>query len=886
MPLTIKQGTMRIKNDDEYIGIDTVAETTTQQQVAAIQAAGTTNVGNVNTAGSTQVAAIEAKGVETRASIPDDYTELSDSVADLKGAIDDTVDIIGTGVEETITHTGGDTKSFNIPLVTGIKYTFQNNISNSITINARKADSTSVQIINSLASNKSADYIPEEDFVQIYFYSANSGTVSITSDSLIQKVNGGLNEKTDKTTFNDFAGEVVYGINKQFVHSGGDTYSFEFNFKLGKTYSIKNGTNAAITIYVLEEDGTTWTKIVENLASNATFTFKPQEDYTSFKFYSSAGGTVTITSDSDIEILTKRITADEGNVKNKANVAIFSEEYLQQELKTVQGGKRLNADGTLVNYGSSSYNTSRYLNVNYGDLIVINGVYNGAMIPVAGYSDRDTSTVTELYDGSAQKSTERQIITYKIKNTATRYILVCSAEGGSADFAVNCKTYIYPMDGYTNDLIVRDFANRFPNALSKANRFVSKVLNGDDVTICLLGDSITEFTNQTKNVNPSALPPCMERKNWCYHLWNNMNKNADMIARRSDYPDFFTFGGTFTTPTDADNSFTWNTVKSNDANAYFSFGWDLSEYEKTNIVTAITSEQATTITISVLSSGVATNNLVEIYIPSSDEWVEANAHNITNLRLSGADGNKLGGYCLRYKMRRKSGATGDIQIKVQNTTGSDYLVFWGVEQWNGQGVFIENAAYGGYATYELEDGNISNVKMRYPDLVLFELPLINNFDDRYQLSDSKGTLMNDFQDYIWGDRSGNTNALSLKNISNDWEDFEVVAIIPHWRKQYMNGNLFRRTINSHAVTYTALECWNAVKSLFVTHDDISVIDMSAAIKWEAEKRGYTLEQCYDGDAANDMKSVKKFCQDTVHLNDLGSLIYGVYISACFDNLVQ
>lgn len=116
MPITIKQGLMKVKDtNNEYIGVDVVAETATATQVSAIQAAGTTQVSAVNTAGSTQVQAVEDKGDEVLASIPADYTELSDEVDNLKSAsmlqtetIPDTVQTIAfdsSGNVQSIVHT-------------------------------------------------------------------------------------------------------------------------------------------------------------------------------------------------------------------------------------------------------------------------------------------------------------------------------------------------------------------------------------------------------------------------------------------------------------------------------------------------------------------------------------------------------------------------------------------------------------------------------------------------------------------------------------------------------------------------------------------------------------------------------------------------------------
>jgi hypothetical protein len=67
MPITIKSTELKYKNPStgEYQGIDAVAERTTSEQCALI----------------------EAKGAETIASIPSDYITLANNVSDLNGAI-------------------------------------------------------------------------------------------------------------------------------------------------------------------------------------------------------------------------------------------------------------------------------------------------------------------------------------------------------------------------------------------------------------------------------------------------------------------------------------------------------------------------------------------------------------------------------------------------------------------------------------------------------------------------------------------------------------------------------------------------------------------------------------------------------------------------------
>ena len=74
MPVTIKTANMKYKNSNgEYVGINAIAETKIEEQIAAIQSAGTIAMNSV-----------QAKGVETLATIPDDYTELNNKIESVK----------------------------------------------------------------------------------------------------------------------------------------------------------------------------------------------------------------------------------------------------------------------------------------------------------------------------------------------------------------------------------------------------------------------------------------------------------------------------------------------------------------------------------------------------------------------------------------------------------------------------------------------------------------------------------------------------------------------------------------------------------------------------------------------------------------------------------
>ena len=84
MPVTFKSANVKYKNSQgQYVGVNTVSDNTTADQIAAIQAAGATNQQNVNTAGAAQITAMQNKAAEIEQSWPSDYSELTDAVDDM-----------------------------------------------------------------------------------------------------------------------------------------------------------------------------------------------------------------------------------------------------------------------------------------------------------------------------------------------------------------------------------------------------------------------------------------------------------------------------------------------------------------------------------------------------------------------------------------------------------------------------------------------------------------------------------------------------------------------------------------------------------------------------------------------------------------------------------
>lgn len=108
MPVTIRNGQVKIKGTNGYVSVDTLADSTTASRIAAINAVGAEALGNIQDEGAAQVAAIEQKGEDVLADIPADYTELSDAVSELNSALTLLEDVIPDTVQTIVFDSSGN----------------------------------------------------------------------------------------------------------------------------------------------------------------------------------------------------------------------------------------------------------------------------------------------------------------------------------------------------------------------------------------------------------------------------------------------------------------------------------------------------------------------------------------------------------------------------------------------------------------------------------------------------------------------------------------------------------------------------------------------------------------------------------------------------------
>lgn len=437
-------------------------------------------------------------------------------------------------------------------------------------------------------------------------------------------------------------------------------------------------------------------------------------------------------------------------------------------------------------------------------------------------------------------------------------------------------------------------SNRFPHALDKAPQFKLKLsAQVEDINILILGDSLFGAIDlcQGNVLNLSNLPPACVTKTSYFHIWNNVVKNKPIYDRYDSSLNAFTeLVGSWSAVDNFWDSPDWTaeyrgkgslTRWTNTANASFRFSWDLDSFEKLNLITRKDIYGTTTATISI-SSG---NGSVEI-LNDAGSWVEANGF-VMDLYIDPSIATDGSGYCQslsnwRYRMRRASSGSGPITVTVTKPNDSSRLFYWGTERYNGVTILFNNIARGGRGFSHFLKVYLNDIYLRKPDLILFELPITNECFGNASDSSLEHIVYEEMQDLIWGDRAGHINSNSMKTISSDWTDFELLIILPHLSATWIDSNgLLPLSANTSA---TELDIMNRAKNLILNKGDVEFIDMGNILIREGAKRGKSLYETFNGNSSI-FDYMYNLTYDTVHQNSLGSRVWGEYLASLFYDII-
>lgn len=440
--------------------------------------------------------------------------------------------------------------------------------------------------------------------------------------------------------------------------------------------------------------------------------------------------------------------------------------------------------------------------------------------------------------------------------------------------------------------------NLYGHLLPKLSGFASKLAYPTaDVRIVMWGDSIfaREVHTSAGSITPSELPPCLITRNLAWYLWDNLPMKP-AVYRRYDAQSsaYFYEVGTWKGSTDGDNTSNsgadtnWDddgdrpgyTRISDSTNAAFT--WILgTEDDRSgcNLIYRTDTAGDAAATIAVTQG----DGYLEYWNGSA--WAEANGATFSMAETD--EGARRGNTIYQRRLRLRK-ATANANASVEVTVGkasadTDRLLYWGVELYDAKnGKYIPmliNSARGGHTLTEgasqLYDYMDDDVLDQDPDLVILQLPLINMMN---VAGATVASIRNSVQDMIWGDRAGNTNTWNLKTISSDWADFEVLVVLPHFIRTYYASD----STDAEPITdVTARQVWNAVKQLFISHDDVALIDMLPAFEREIDADPRYNGLYYSAMAGSSAAGLT-YTTDGTHQNDRGTLVYARHLAPLLD----
>jgi hypothetical protein len=430
------------------------------------------------------------------------------------------------------------------------------------------------------------------------------------------------------------------------------------------------------------------------------------------------------------------------------------------------------------------------------------------------------------------------------------------------------------------------WTNRYPNVYQYMKPFLTRYgygIGGNGETknrIILWGDSILARWQHTSvlDVIPASSPPTLITKNIGAYLWENI-KGSKPTYKRYDTAATFTEVGTWATAEDLANwddegSISTLTRRSTDSAASLSFSID-STTNFFNLIDRKDSQGHQNLLIAIPGG----NGLVQVRIEGSATWNEANGYSYS--QRAAAANNPLGIGNTQYQRRvefKKVGAginTAQTITITKGTVNTDAFMYWGLELVNGDKPYTQmiNVSRGGHTLLELRKYVKTDVYDRKPNLVVLEIPLINMMNSFSTVD----YIVNEIHDTMWGDRVGFVNANSLKAMSNDWADFQVLLVIPHHAQSQFNPD---NTFVVRSGGYTSEELHNAAKGFIYSRGDVGFVDMATAMMAEAKADPLFAGDYYSAFTNSGILGTG-YLNDAIHPNNKGAYVYGRNLGPIF-----
>ena len=404
--------------------------------------------------------------------------------------------------------------------------------------------------------------------------------------------------------------------------------------------------------------------------------------------------------------------------------------------------------------------------------------------------------------------------------------------------------------------------------------FKEHFYSGEDTEVALFGDSIiTSLISGSEIPDAEAmfLPPSCHYKYLPYYLWKNATFNKAKYDRFDSTDNQFTEGGLWIDGEPFTNANTWKrggalTRYTTTSEASVAFDWDLSEYEKLNFIFSKESSIANQLTITI-SDG---DGVVLVYDVGTESWIEANGYQFSQscpaLNTSSGQLGWVANTKLRFKRVTSSGSS---TITIEKGDNADRIHYWGTERFNGQGLFFNNCAFYANRTSMLNERYVSELfnEHRNVNLIIYELTMLN------EIHSTPEVAVNGIHDLVWGDRAGNANPNSIKALTNDFADCQVLFIIPHFAHSFYSESTDQVDVESQLA-------YQLVKKLISEKSETGYIDFQSILAAQARQRGISMFEATKGYSVNP-ENIYTYMRDGIHMNNQGAELFSKYLAPMF-----
>ena len=399
--------------------------------------------------------------------------------------------------------------------------------------------------------------------------------------------------------------------------------------------------------------------------------------------------------------------------------------------------------------------------------------------------------------------------------------------------------------------------------LPKMKKFLAKLndMQKNDTpyvtTIVGLGDSIWALTDMNSKIdNPQLLPPRMTAYNIVTRVYNNINKPKPSYYRYDS--GIFNENGDFKTINSKNQGYNWYDIETSPSvetrvgvSSNCSISFVTPNYTNFCFIDRLCSE-------GVNCTVICENGKLEVL--QDDEWVEANGYTFSQLQPSG-DYMSNTTYQRRIYFRKKTQENISVTIQSDNL----FMTYWGIECYSRNCVRLINSGHGGRRIQDMVGYLANDVYSHNPNLILFEIPLLNMIPGLTEPNDLNKLL----DKIIYGDgRNGSDEYdLSFAKKSNNFENFQILYVIPNFAQDYYNGN--EETNAPLANGYTRMDFYRQAVS-YLNYNDLPYINVAESmLQYYYQTKSYktikdiVLGSGVDGDT---------FTNEGIHPNDKGALI--------------